>query len=110
MSRADPAASSKPLADVPLSWRLPYLLKTGIAPGREAELTHLHDWLSKAWNGERQLVFVTGEAGIGKTTLIEAFLFGGRSYKEVGDHKAQPRTLNPAQPSTRLIKIVDVEG
>src|SRR5262245_21764067 len=34
MSRADPAASSKPLADVPLSWRLPYLLKTGIAPVR----------------------------------------------------------------------------
>jgi molybdopterin-guanine dinucleotide biosynthesis protein len=24
-------------------------------------------------NGERQVVFVTGEAGSGKTTLIEAF-------------------------------------
>ena len=43
--------------------------------GRELELTQLHQWLDKARNGERQLVFVTGEPGIGKTALIEAFLF-----------------------------------
>lgn len=42
--------------------------------GREAELAQLHHWLAKAWQGERQIVFVTGEPGIGKTTLIEAFL------------------------------------
>ena len=42
--------------------------------GREAELRQLHTWLDKALKGARQLVFVTGEAGIGKTALIEAFL------------------------------------
>jgi DNA-binding winged helix-turn-helix (wHTH) protein len=42
--------------------------------GREPELAQLHSWLEKALHGERQLVFVTGELGIGKTTLIEAFL------------------------------------
>ncbi len=42
--------------------------------GREAELSQLHGWLDKALNGERQLVFVTGEPGIGKTTVVEAFL------------------------------------
>src|SRR5207247_8841067 len=42
--------------------------------GREAELGHLHRWLEKALAGERQLVFVTGEPGIGKTTLVDAFL------------------------------------
>ena len=42
--------------------------------GREAELGQLHRWLAKALAGERQLVFVTGEPGIGKTTLVEAFL------------------------------------
>ncbi|MBI3799389.1 MAG: AAA family ATPase [Deltaproteobacteria bacterium] len=42
--------------------------------GREAELAQLYDWLDKAFHGERQIVFVTGEAGIGKTTLVEAFL------------------------------------
>jgi DNA-binding winged helix-turn-helix (wHTH) protein/tetratricopeptide (TPR) repeat protein len=42
--------------------------------GREAELAQLHNWLEKALNGERQIVFVTGEPGIGKTTVVEAFL------------------------------------
>src|SRR5262245_41708260 len=42
--------------------------------GREAELGRLHQWLGKALGGERQTVFVTGEPGIGKTTIVEAFL------------------------------------
>jgi len=42
--------------------------------GREAELRQLHKWLEKALSGERQLVFVTGEPGIGKTTVVDAFL------------------------------------
>jgi len=42
--------------------------------GRETELAQLHAWLEKTRQGERQLVFVTGEPGIGKTTVVEAFL------------------------------------
>jgi DNA-binding winged helix-turn-helix (wHTH) protein len=42
--------------------------------GREAELAQLQGWLAKALSGERQVVFVTGEAGIGKTTLVNTFL------------------------------------
>jgi predicted ATPase len=41
---------------------------------REAELEQLHHCLEKAVNGERQLVFVTGEPGLGKTTVVDAFL------------------------------------
>ena len=41
--------------------------------GREAEVTQLHDWLKQAQHGMRQVGFVTGEAGIGKTTVIDAF-------------------------------------
>jgi DNA-binding winged helix-turn-helix (wHTH) protein/energy-coupling factor transporter ATP-binding protein EcfA2 len=41
--------------------------------GRAAELGRLGDWYGLAERGRRQLVFVTGEAGIGKTTLLEAF-------------------------------------
>jgi hypothetical protein len=41
--------------------------------GREVELAQLQGWLEKALQGERQIVFVTGEPGIGKTTLVEAF-------------------------------------
>ena len=42
--------------------------------GREAELEQLHVWLEKALSGQRQVVFVTGEPGIGKTALVEVFL------------------------------------
>jgi len=42
--------------------------------GREAELELLQKWLGKAARGERQIVFVTGEPGIGKTTTVETFL------------------------------------
>jgi DNA-binding winged helix-turn-helix (wHTH) protein len=47
--------------------------------GREAELAQLHQLYAKALAGERQIVFVTGEAGIGKTSLIDAFLTEARS-------------------------------
>ena len=42
--------------------------------GREAELAFLHAALAKAHSGRPQVIFVTGEAGAGKTTLIDRFL------------------------------------
>ena len=62
-------AEKKSLHLTPDTWQL-----TTRLVGREAELAQLHRWLAKAQDGERQLVFVTGEPGIGKTTLVEAFL------------------------------------
>lgn len=41
--------------------------------GRKAELERLQGYLQRALQGEREIVFVTGEAGIGKTTLVDAF-------------------------------------
>ena len=42
--------------------------------GRQAELVRMRGWLDRALAGERQIAFVTGEAGIGKTTLVQALL------------------------------------
>ncbi len=42
--------------------------------GREQEVHKLHEALKKACSGARQVVFVTGEPGLGKTTLVESFL------------------------------------
>ena len=42
--------------------------------GRDSELTVLHNLFAKSCAGQRQVVFVTGEPGIGKTTLVDAFL------------------------------------
>ena len=41
--------------------------------GRETELSTLDGLLDKAVRGQRQVIFVTGEAGIGKTTLVDVF-------------------------------------
>ena len=41
--------------------------------GRERELVELDSHLRKALQGHRQLVLVTGEAGVGKSTLLDAF-------------------------------------
>jgi DNA-binding winged helix-turn-helix (wHTH) protein/tetratricopeptide (TPR) repeat protein len=40
--------------------------------GRTSELSRLGDLFRKACSGQRQLAFVTGESGIGKTALVEA--------------------------------------
>ena len=42
--------------------------------GRAAELEQLQGWFEKTVQGERHIVFVAGEAGIGKTTLVETFM------------------------------------
>jgi predicted ATPase/DNA-binding winged helix-turn-helix (wHTH) protein len=41
--------------------------------GRDKALALMRGWLQRMRSGARQLVFVTGEAGIGKSTLVDAF-------------------------------------
>jgi DNA-binding winged helix-turn-helix (wHTH) protein len=41
--------------------------------GRDEALSQMRSLLDKALSGERQILFVTGEAGIGKTALVDAF-------------------------------------
>ena len=41
--------------------------------GRQDGLARLNGYLQAALSGQRQVVFVTGEAGIGKTTLVDVF-------------------------------------
>lgn len=51
--------------------------------GRESELSQMRGWLEKMLGGERQIVFVTGEPGIGKTTLVEAFIREALSERNI---------------------------
>jgi DNA-binding winged helix-turn-helix (wHTH) protein/predicted ATPase len=41
--------------------------------GREEAMARMQRWLRRMLSGERQIVFVTGEAGIGKTSLVDTF-------------------------------------
>jgi DNA-binding winged helix-turn-helix (wHTH) protein len=55
----------------------PVAVPAGVAPvGREAELERLGRLYGLAQAGRRQVVFVTGEAGIGKSTVVEGFAAG----------------------------------
>ena len=46
-----------------------------VAPvGRDAELARLRSAFLKASTGMRQVIFLSGEAGIGKSTVLEAFI------------------------------------
>lgn len=42
--------------------------------GRQRELAALRDCLRRTLHGQRQIVFVTGEPGIGKTALVDEFM------------------------------------
>ena len=45
-----------------------------IMVGREEELALLQSWYAQVLEGQRRVIFVAGEAGIGKTTFVQAFL------------------------------------
>lgn len=65
--RLEPSADGSSLGDGP-----PALGATLV--GREPDIERLAQWCRAAVAGERQIVFVIGEAGMGKTTLVEEFL------------------------------------
>jgi DNA-binding winged helix-turn-helix (wHTH) protein/tetratricopeptide (TPR) repeat protein len=60
-----------------------------ILVGRHAELETLARWWQRAQAGERQIVFVIGEAGMGKTALTDEFL------RLLGVRENDPNTVTP---------------
>jgi DNA-binding winged helix-turn-helix (wHTH) protein/tetratricopeptide (TPR) repeat protein len=80
VTRADPSEVAPPGASAyQTDFPSPsYPVATPPLPGllieRDAVLQALHTALQQACHGERQIVFVTGEAGIGKTVVVEAFV------------------------------------
>ena len=62
--------------------------------GREGELKQLRDWYVSVANGERHIVFVSGEAGIGKTTFVNAFIDSlQREGVSISERSSQTRLL-----------------
>src|SRR6266540_7136850 len=68
-----PARALRASAEGAAAPRLPAAVAEAPA-GRARELVQFERLLAEACSGQRRLVFVTGEAGIGKTTIIERFL------------------------------------
>ena len=74
-----PAAYRTPLVPLPFA---PVCSVTPRFVGRETELSCLQAGLEQAIQGQRQVLFVSGEAGIGKTALVDSFLDQARSTGE----------------------------
>ncbi len=62
-----------PISDVSTESTISLEPATGKLVGRNAELARLGDRLQMAVSGQRQIVFITGESGIGKTALVDEF-------------------------------------
>jgi predicted ATPase len=73
MNRSIEVTTSAPL----VATRQPQVLIRAPKPivvGREDELARLQSWYSHVLEGQRRVIFVAGEAGIGKTTFVQTFL------------------------------------
>ena len=64
------------LPDAPPPAEIPIEVFSGktAAVGRDAEMGKLMRWQQRANSGHRQVVVISGDAGVGKTTLARAFL------------------------------------
>ncbi|MDQ3944880.1 MAG: AAA family ATPase, partial [Actinomycetota bacterium] len=68
-----------PAAATPMAPALPAPVTRDAFVGREGELARLDEALAEAIGGEGRLVLVEGEAGLGKTALVERFAARARA-------------------------------
>ena len=62
--------------------------KTGPMVGRQREIAILEQWFQRAASGHPQIGFVSGEVGVGKTTVVDLFwTVSGRGQR--ADHPGQ---------------------
>ena len=74
VAEAQPANPETAPHSTPHAASLPPIPPPATIVGRQRELAQLHAFASQAIQGHRQLVFITGEVGIGKTTLVDSFM------------------------------------
>ena len=68
--------------------------------GREAELERLRGRLQAAWRGDGQVVLLTGEAGIGKSRLIDevSAMAAARGTRILASHAHETEQILPFRP------------
>ncbi len=84
-----------------------WIAKTS-AVGRDAELGKLARWLDRAVEGERAIVFVCGEAGVGKTTLGRAFLNAAK--ERAGVYVMHGQCVNQRGASEPYLPLLEALG
>jgi DNA-binding winged helix-turn-helix (wHTH) protein len=71
---AEPSAGGHQIAATPRPPQRATFSRAALFVGREDELAQVHQWFTTALQGQRQVGFITGAAGIGKTALVDAFV------------------------------------
>ena len=75
--------------------------------GREGELARLYQWFTKARQGRRQVVFITGAAGMGKTALVDAFVARVRATEALWvGHGQCIEQYGPGEPYLPLLEAL----
>jgi DNA-binding winged helix-turn-helix (wHTH) protein/tetratricopeptide (TPR) repeat protein len=87
----------------------PGVSPAGVVPvGREAELRRLEQLYGLAEQGRPQVVFVTGEPGIGKSTLVEAF--AGDVERRLAGRVARGQCLEQRGAPEPYLPVFDALG
>jgi len=76
--------------------------------GRGKALSRMQGWLGKMLGGERQIVFVTGEAGIGKTALVDTFARSIASHRSI--RTARGQCLEQYGTSEAYLPVLEAMG
>src|SRR5512146_1688496 len=76
--------------------------------GRETELHRLTSFLEKATSGKTQVVFITGEAGGGKSSLVAEFVrraeeMDPKLIASIGECNAQTGIADPYLPFRQIL-------
>ena len=76
--------------------------------GRQAELAGLQECLAQAQQGQPRLVFVTGDAGVGKTALVQQFLAQAQARGAVW--VGQGQCIEHAGPGEAYLPLLEALG
>ena len=76
--------------------------------GREAEIAQVRTCLERAQSGQRQMLFVTGEAGMGKTALVDTCTTALEAQDDVWIGRGQ--CVEHYGPGTGFLPILEALG
>lgn len=78
--------------------------------GRDTELAELQRLLDSAAGGDRQVIFITGEPGIGKTALMDAFVMSLRYAPVAGLRIARGQCVEHHGGSEAYLPVLEALG